>query len=59
MLITSHVFLPFMYVPVNVDTVPEVETSVGYEGTSALDVCDLPRDISSNNRLCTQSRSGT
>ena len=52
----QHIFLPSMYVPVNV---PEVETSVGYEGTSALDICDLPHDIPSNDRSRTQSHSGT
>jgi hypothetical protein len=49
----------FSYVPVNADIVPGVETSVGYEGTSALGLCDVPIDIPTVERSCTQPLSGT
>lgn len=49
-----------VHVPVNVDMVPAVETSTGYDGTTKLhlDVSDLPLDIPCDDRSRTQPLSG-
>ena len=49
-----------VHVPVNVDMVPEIETSTGYDGTTKLhlDVSDLPFHIPCDDRSHTQPLSG-